>query len=60
MAHVNIQLHTNCRELHKYTLAEKKKAAQGRGVGFDGEMNNFQAPQLSSLSKLNMDATLHL
>ena len=48
----SIQLHTNCRELHKYTLAEKKKAAQGRGVGFDGEMNNFQAPQLSSLSKL--------
>jgi len=42
----------NCRELHKYTLAERKKAAQGKGQGFDGELNNFQAPQLSSLSKL--------
>ena len=46
------QLHANCRALHKYTLAEKKKAARGEGPGFDGELNNFQAPQLSSLSKL--------
>ena len=46
------QLHANCRALHKYTLQEKKKAARGEGPGFDGELNNFQAPQLSSLSKL--------
>ena len=46
------QLYENCRELHKYTLVEKKKAAQGEGSGFDGELNNFQSPQLSSLSKL--------
>ena len=46
------QLHANCRALHKYTMAEKKKAARGEGPGFDGELNNFQAPQLSSLSKL--------
>lgn len=46
------QLHANCRALHKYTLAEKKEAAHGEGPGFDGELNNFQVPQLSSLSKL--------
>jgi hypothetical protein len=46
------QLHANCRALHKYTLEEKKKAAHGEGPGFDGEVNNFQAPQLSSLAKL--------
>jgi hypothetical protein len=46
------QLHANCRALHKYTLEEKKKAARGEGPGFDGELNDFQAPQLSSLSKL--------
>ena len=46
------QLHATCRALHKYTLQEKKKAARGEGTGFDGELNNFQAPQLSSLSKL--------
>jgi len=38
--------------LHNYTRAQKKKAAQGEGAGFDGELNNFQSPQLSSLSKL--------
>jgi hypothetical protein len=48
----SFQLHTNCRALHKYTLEEKKKAARGEGPGFDGELNNFQAPQLSSLAKL--------
>jgi hypothetical protein len=42
----------NCLELHKYTLQEKNIAARGEGPGFDGEMNNFQAPQLSSLAKL--------
>jgi hypothetical protein len=38
--------------LHDYTLAQKKKAAQGEGADFDGDLNNFQSPQLSSLSKL--------
>jgi hypothetical protein len=38
--------------LHDYILAQKKKAAQGERTGFDGELNDFQSPQLSSLSKL--------
>jgi hypothetical protein len=49
---ISFQLYENCRELHKYTLDEKKKFAQGEGPGFEGELNNFQSPQLSSLSKL--------
>jgi len=60
MSHVNFQLHANCRALHNYTLQEKKKAARGEGPGFDGELNNFQAPQLSSLAKLNMNDTVWL
>jgi hypothetical protein len=60
MYHVNFQLHANCRALHNYTLQEKKKAARGEGPGFDGELNNFQAPQLSSLAKLNMNDTVRL
>jgi hypothetical protein len=48
----SFQLHANCLALHKYTLEEKKKAARGEGPGFEGEINNFQAPQLSSLAKL--------
>ena len=48
----SFQLHANIRALHNYTLQEKKKAARGEGPGFDGELNNFQAPQLSSLAKL--------
>ena len=46
------QMHANCRALHEYTLQEKIKAARGEGPGFDGELNNFQAPQLGSLAKL--------
>jgi hypothetical protein len=38
----SFQSHTNCRALHEYTLSEKKKAARGKGPGFDGELNNFQ------------------
>ncbi|KAI9511062.1 caspase domain-containing protein [Russula earlei] len=60
MSHVNFQIHANCRALHEYTLREKKKAARGEGPGFDGELNNFQAPQLSSLTKLNMDDIFRL
>ncbi|KAI0299856.1 caspase domain-containing protein, partial [Russula brevipes] len=60
MSHVNFQVHTNCRALHEYTRYEKKKAARGEGPGFDGELNNFQAPQLSSLARLNMQDILLL
>lgn len=48
----SFQLHANCRALHQFTLDEKKKAERGEGPGFDGEFNNFQEPQLSSLAKL--------
>jgi hypothetical protein len=48
----SFQLHANCRPLHNYTLREKKKAARGEGPGFDCGLNDFQAPQLSSLAKL--------
>jgi hypothetical protein len=46
------QLHANCRALHEYTLQERKRAARGEGPGFDGELNNFQTPQLSGLARL--------
>ena len=45
-------LYENARELHKYTREQKKKGAGGEGTGFDGELDNFQGPTLSSLSKL--------
>ena len=48
----SFQLHANHRAQHNYTLQEKKKAALREGPGFDGELNDFQAPQLSSLAKL--------
>jgi hypothetical protein len=48
----SLQLYENCRMLHEYTRAQRKKAAQGEGPGFDGELNDFQAPQLSSLARL--------
>jgi len=60
MSHVNFQLHANCLALHNFTLDEKKKAARGEGPGFDGELVNFQAPQLSSLWRLRMDDILRL
>ena len=46
------QQHANYHALNEYNLEGEKKAARGEGTGFDGELNNFQAPQLSSLSKL--------
>lgn len=46
------QIHANCRALHNYSLHEKKKAAQREGPSFDGALNNFPVPQLSSLAKL--------
>ncbi|KAH8989879.1 hypothetical protein EDB86DRAFT_2831373 [Lactarius hatsudake] len=60
MSHVNFELHKNALELHKYTRYQKKNASQGRGDGFDGELDNFQEPQLSSFAKLNMDDILDL
>ena len=48
----SFELHDNALALHRYTLHQKKSAARGQGSGFDGELNNFQAPQLSSLAKL--------
>jgi hypothetical protein len=55
MTHVNFVLHGNARELHTYTRQQKKY-----GNDFDGEMDNFQQPKLSSLTKLNMDDILGL
>ncbi|KAI9432855.1 caspase domain-containing protein [Lactarius indigo] len=52
MSHINFQLHDNALELHKYTRYQKKKATHGEGDGFDGELDNFQEPLLSSLAKL--------
>jgi hypothetical protein len=47
----SLQLYENCRMLHEYTRTQKK-AAQGEGYDFDGELDDFQAPQLSSLARL--------
>ncbi|KAH9041167.1 caspase domain-containing protein [Lactarius hengduanensis] len=58
MSHINFQLHDNALELHKYTRYQKKQATRGKGGGFDGELDNFQEPVLSSLAKLNMDEIL--
>ncbi|KAI0246856.1 caspase domain-containing protein [Lactifluus subvellereus] len=60
MSHINFQLHYNALALHEYTRDQKKKAARGEGSGFDGELDNFQEPELSSLVRLNMDDTLQL
>jgi hypothetical protein len=38
--------------LHEYTHDQRKKAARGEGNGFDGDLDNFQEPELSSLVKL--------
>ena len=48
----SFKLHENARELHEYTRSQKQKQARGEGAGFDGELDNFQEPNLSSLSKL--------
>jgi len=60
MAHINFQLHDNALALHDYTRHERKAAAIGQGDGFDGELDNFQEPELSSLVKLNMNDILQL
>jgi hypothetical protein len=43
----SFELHDNALALHEYTRHERKKAS-----GFDGELDNFQEPELSSLGKL--------
>ncbi|KAF8267146.1 caspase domain-containing protein [Lactarius quietus] len=60
LSHINFQLHDNALELHKYTRYQKVKASHGEGEGFDGELDNFQEPVLSSLAKLDMDEILKL
>jgi len=60
MSHINFQLHDNALELHKYTRYQKMMAAHGEGEGFDGELDNFQQPVLSSLAKLDMEDFLKL
>jgi hypothetical protein len=49
---LSFQLHDNAMALHNYTRDQKKLAAHGEGNGFDGELDNFQEPELSSLVKL--------
>jgi len=53
MTHINFQLHDNALALHEYTHDQRKKAHNGQGSGFDGELDNFQEPELSSLVRLN-------
>jgi hypothetical protein len=43
----SFELHDNALALHEYTRHERKMAS-----GFDGELDNFQEPELSSLVKL--------
>lgn len=43
----SFELHDNALALHEYTRHERK-----RHTGFDGELDNFQEPELSSLGKL--------
>jgi len=48
----SFQLHDNALALHEYTRHQKRKAHRGQGEGFDGELDNFQEPKLSSLVRL--------
>lgn len=60
MSRINFMLHENGLALHKYTRYRKMKEKRGEGSSFDGELNDFQEPTLSSLAKLNMDDTFDL
>jgi hypothetical protein len=53
----SFQLHHNALALHEYTLAQRKKAHHGQGDGFDGELDAFQEPQLSSFVRLVRSAS---
>jgi hypothetical protein len=48
----SFQLHDNALALHEYTRHERKLEASGQALHFDGELDNFQEPELSSLGKL--------
>lgn len=56
MTNINFDLHTLSLALHDWTRQQLK----ARATNFEGEMNVFQEPVLSSLSKLNMDDLLIL
>jgi len=60
MAHINFQLHDNALALHEYTRHERKRSHVGQADRFDGELDNFQQPELSSLVRLKMDDILQL
>jgi hypothetical protein len=48
----SFRLHENALALHEYTLQQMALAAQGEGKVIDGELDDFQEPELSSLVKL--------
>jgi hypothetical protein len=48
----SFQLHDNALALHEYTRHERKRTHLGDADRFDGELDNFQQPELSSLEKL--------
>jgi len=50
--HFSFQLHDNGLALHQYTRQQRKMAHGGQGDGFDGELDAFQEPELSSLGRL--------
>ncbi|KAI9511063.1 caspase domain-containing protein [Russula earlei] len=76
MTHVNFNLHATTRQLREWTRSEKlklKKHAEaardveadlcqeaGDAESFEGEMDNFQTPLLSSLVPLNMQDVLQV
>ncbi|KAI0064213.1 hypothetical protein BV25DRAFT_1914435 [Artomyces pyxidatus] len=64
MTHVNFTLHKYTIPLHKWTVQAKKAEARGLqppgSPPVDGEKDNFQTPELSSLVRLNMDDSIRL
>ena len=48
----SFQLHDNALALHEYTRHERKRTHLGDANRFDGELDNFQQPELSSLVRL--------
>ncbi|KAI0318171.1 caspase domain-containing protein [Amylostereum chailletii] len=56
MTHLNYKLHDIALRLHEWTRKEKQKAkGSANAPPVDGEMVNFQTPELSSLVRLNME-----
>jgi len=50
--HFSFEMQGNGRALHEYTRMERKKAHRGEGSEFDGELDDFTQPELSSLVRL--------